>query len=80
MRLRQVQKERFQDAIALYKKALAINPKFEDGLFNISFCYLRLNEPEEALHWLNQTKKNPEKKAIFLPEIEKLQALKGTEN
>lgn len=67
-----VQQNRFEEAIPLYEQALSINPKFEDGLFNMSFCYLKLNKREQALYWLEKTRSNPAKKAAFLEAIEQL--------
>lgn len=64
-----VQNESYSEAVDVYLKALAINPKFEDGMFNIAFSYLKLEQFEEAMSWVDKVEKNIEKKELFKKEI-----------
>ena len=64
-----VQVGQYEKAIPLYHDALKINPKFEDGMFNLSYSYFQLNLFEEAKVWAEKTKKDLNKKAEFLQTI-----------
>ena len=61
-----VQEGHYEKAVELYLKALAINPKFEDAMFNISYSYFQLNQFKAAKEWVSKTKSNPTKKEEFL--------------
>ena len=61
-----VQVGNYEKAIPLYLDALRINPKFEDGMFNLAYSYFQKNQFKEALEWTEKTQKNPKKKADFL--------------
>lgn len=60
----------YESAIPLYLKALQINSKFEEGMFNLAFSYYQVGAHEEALSWVNKTEGNPEKKSVFLQQIQ----------
>jgi O-antigen ligase len=64
-----VQNEAYKQAVDLYLKALEINPKFEEGMFNIAFSYYKLEQFEEALSWINKVEKNTEKRASYKRQI-----------
>jgi len=64
-----VQDESYTESIDVYLKALEINPKFEDGMFNLAFSYLKLEQFEEAMSWVEKVEKNTEKKKLFKNEI-----------
>lgn len=49
-----VQNRRFQDAVKVYEEALAINPRFDDAKFNISFAYLQLGNYTKSMEWINR--------------------------
>lgn len=49
-----VQNRRFEDAIKVYEEALAINPRFDDAKFNISFAYLQTGNYAKSLEWVNK--------------------------
>ncbi|MDB4728421.1 O-antigen ligase family protein, partial [Saprospiraceae bacterium] len=65
-----VQLEKFEEAIPYYLRALEINSKFEEGMFNLSFAYFQLKRYEDALEWVNKVEKNLEKKKVFLERIQ----------
>ena len=65
-----VKLEKYQDAIEIYHKALEINPKFEEALFNISFAYYQTGDVQSAIYWVNRIEKDLERKKIFLETIE----------
>lgn len=65
-----VQLENYDLAVDLYRQALNINPRFEEGMFNLSFALYQLGQLDEALEWVQKTKGNPEKKELFLQRIE----------
>ncbi|WP_367389518.1 O-antigen ligase family protein [Lewinella sp. LCG006] len=65
-----VQLQAYENAIPLYLKALTINPKFEEGMFNLSFAYYQTGALEEALALVNKTESNPEKKEVFRKQIQ----------
>ncbi|MCB0544313.1 MAG: O-antigen ligase family protein [Saprospiraceae bacterium] len=45
---------KYEEAITLYEQALAINPRFEDGKFNIAYACVQLKNYGKALEWLDQ--------------------------
>lgn len=65
-----VQLQEYESAIPLYLKALAINSKFEEGMFNLSYSYYQTGALKEALSWVNKTQGNPDKKQVFLQQIQ----------
>ncbi len=65
-----VQLEKYELAVDLYRQALRINPRFEEGMFNLSFALYQLGQYDEALEWVQKTSGNPEKKRLFLQRIE----------
>lgn len=67
-----VQLEKYNEAETLYHRVLEINPKYEEALFNLSYTLTQLKRYDEALFYLDKTTTNPEKKKLFLSEINKL--------
>jgi O-antigen ligase len=65
-----IQLKQYEKGAELYLKALEINPKFEEAMFNLAFAYYNLGKFDEAEAWVNRTQKNPKKKALFLENIE----------
>ncbi len=72
-----VQLEDFEGARDLYLQVMFINPKFEDGMFNLAYVYAQLSDFEKAYEWVNKTKNNLPKKEEFIEEINRLK-LNGT--
>lgn len=54
--------ERFQEAVPLLERAVAVNPKFDEGKFNLSYAWFQLADYPRALDWLNRvdTLPNPQ--------------------
>ena len=52
----------YAKAVPLFEKALEINPRFEDGKFNLSYVWYQLGDYSKALDWLNRvdTVANPQ--------------------
>lgn len=53
-------------------RALFVNPKFEEGMFNIAYVYAQLNQFDEAISWLNKITSDPKKKTDYMKEIDNL--------
>ncbi len=49
-----VRNKRYRDAIPLFEKALEINPRYEDGKFNLAYTCFEAGDREKALVWLNR--------------------------
>ncbi|GAB4487632.1 MAG: hypothetical protein OHK0019_02920 [Saprospiraceae bacterium] len=47
-----VQAKRFSDAIPLYEKVLAINPRYEDGKYNLAYTWYLTGDDLKARDWL----------------------------
>lgn len=45
---------KYQDAIPHFEKAIQINPKYDEGKFNLAYCYMQLNQSQKALDWVNK--------------------------
>ncbi|MCC6280865.1 MAG: O-antigen ligase family protein [Saprospiraceae bacterium] len=43
-----------QQAISILEQAVAINPKYDEGKFNISYAYLQVENYPKALEWLQR--------------------------
>ena len=69
-----VQLNDFEGARDLYLQVMFINPKFEDGMFNLAYVYAQIGDFENAFIWLNRTTSNPKKKEEFTREIKVLEA------
>jgi tetratricopeptide (TPR) repeat protein len=67
-----VQLKDFQGARDLYLQVMFINPKFEDGMFNLAYVNAQLGDFEKAHEWVNKTKNDPEKREEFIQELEKM--------
>ncbi|MBK8390048.1 MAG: O-antigen ligase family protein [Saprospiraceae bacterium] len=67
-----VKLQKYDQAIEVFKRALFINPKFEDAMFNLSYVYAQKGEFDTAIDWANKTKEDAVKKAGFLNEIAKM--------
>jgi O-antigen ligase len=57
--------KRYEEAIPFFKKAIEINPKYDEGKFNLAFSYYHLNDRATALEWLQKvdTIPNPQSEA-----------------
>lgn len=69
-----VQSGKLEQAEQTYRSALAINPRFEEGRFNLSFVLAQLGRFDHALNQLDSIKGSPERKEEFRGEIERLRA------
>lgn len=47
-----VKLKRFPEAILLFEKALSINPRYDEGKFNLSFVYMQMNDLTRSGEWL----------------------------
>ena len=65
-----VQLQEYEEAVPLYYEALKINPKFEEGMFNVAFSLFQLSDYDAAEKWINRTSGNPEKKQVFQDRID----------
>jgi len=52
-------------AIAMYKEAARISPRFDEPKLNLAAIYLSENNPTEALVWLNQVLHDSERRAKY---------------
>ncbi len=66
-----------QTAIPLFHKALEINPKFEDGIFNLSFCLVRNKAWDEAIDWLEKVEKDSVRRDAYIQQIRSEKAAAG---
>ena len=65
-----VQLGKYQESIDRFERALQINPKFEEALFNISYAHHQLGNDQEALRWLDQVEKDIERRDLFIETIQ----------
>jgi O-antigen ligase len=49
-----VKSKRFSEAIPLYEKVVEINPRYEDGKFNLAYTYYQAGDTPKALDWLDR--------------------------
>jgi len=49
-----IQSKKHREAVVLLEKAVAINPKFEDGKFNLCYAEYQLGNFARSLEWLDQ--------------------------
>lgn len=49
-----VKLRRFSEAVPLFEKALEINPRYDEGKFNLSFVYYQMADYPRAEEWLNR--------------------------
>ncbi|MFN0034742.1 MAG: O-antigen ligase family protein [Saprospiraceae bacterium] len=45
---------RFSEAVQLFEQALAINPRYDEGKFNLSFVYYQMADYPRAEEWLSR--------------------------
>ena len=45
---------KYAESVPLFEKALEINPRFEDGKFNLSYVLYQLGDYSKAIDWLNR--------------------------
>lgn len=55
-----MQLSRFEEAVPLLERAVAVNPKFDDGKFNLSYAWFQLADYPRALDWLNRVDTLPD--------------------
>jgi tetratricopeptide (TPR) repeat protein len=46
--------KKFEEAIPYFEKATYINPKYDEGKFNLAYSYTQLGNYEKALDWLSK--------------------------
>ena len=49
-----VKLKRYSEAIPLYEKALSINPRYDEGKFNLSLVYMQMNDLTRSEEWLSK--------------------------
>jgi hypothetical protein len=49
-----VRAQQYPEAIALFEKALVINPRYDEGKFNLAYCWYAQGKFDTALEWLNR--------------------------
>lgn len=49
-----VKLQRLSEAVPLFEKALEINPRYDEGKFNLSFVYSKLGDYPRAAEWLSR--------------------------
>jgi O-antigen ligase len=53
--------KKYREAIPVFEQVLHINPRYDNGKFNLAWVYVELNEPMQALAWIEKvdTIRNP---------------------
>jgi tetratricopeptide (TPR) repeat protein len=49
-----VKLKRYPEAIPLFEKALTINPRYDEGKFNLAFVHYQLNDLDQSRAWLSK--------------------------
>ncbi|HRI59268.1 MAG TPA: tetratricopeptide repeat protein, partial [Saprospiraceae bacterium] len=49
-----VKAERYREAIPLFEKVVEINPRYEDGKFNLAYTCYQAGDSPKALQWLDR--------------------------
>ena len=49
-----VKSKRFSEAIPLYEKVVEINPRYDDGKFNLAYTWYQAGDIPKALEWLDR--------------------------
>lgn len=49
-----VKLKRYTEAIPLFEKALTINPRYDEGKFNLAFVHFQLNNLDQSRAWLTK--------------------------
>ena len=49
-----VKLKRYSEAIPLFEKALSINPRYDEGKFNLSLVYMQMNDLTRSGAWLSK--------------------------
>ncbi len=65
--------KRYNDAIPIFEKAVQINPKYDEGKFNLAFSYTQLGNYPAALDWLTKVDTIPNPKTS--EEVQKNKAI-----
>ncbi len=65
-----VQRQEYEEALPLYERALQINDRFEDALFNVAFSLSALGRHKEALTYVRQVPTESQRKQAFLQQIQ----------
>lgn len=66
----------YQQAIPHFEKAVQINPKYDEGKFNLAYCYLQLHQYAQAQEWVNRADTIPNPQTP--DELEKNKMVKET--
>ena len=45
---------RFREAVPLYEKAVEINPRYEDGKFNLAYTWYQAGDLAKAMAWIDR--------------------------
>ena len=45
---------RYRDAIPLYEKVVGINPRYEDGKFNLAYVWYQVGDYQKAFEWVSR--------------------------
>lgn len=80
-----VKSGKYQDAIQLFEKAVDINPRYDEGKFNLSFVYSKLGDTLRARSWLDkidtipnpQTNPDKMKNRATLKQLKEFRAVLG---
>lgn len=49
-----VKAKRYQEAIPFYEKVVEINPRYEDGKFNLAYTWYEIGDIPKSLEWLDR--------------------------
>jgi tetratricopeptide (TPR) repeat protein len=49
-----VKLNRYQESLPLFEKALSINPRYDEGKFNLSFVYYQMGDYTRSGEWLTR--------------------------
>ena len=68
-----LEKKDFDEAITWLQEALRINPRFEDALYNLSYCFVMQGAYENARETLESVPGESARKVLFRQEILRMQ-------
>ncbi len=68
-----LEKQDFEESISWLREALRINPRFEDALYNLSYCFAMQGAYEKARETLESIPGESARKDLFRQEILKMQ-------
>lgn len=73
-----VKLKRYQESLPLFEKALNINPRYDEGKFNLSFVYYQMGDYTRSMEWLTRVDTiarptNPEDRAKNRKTLQRLE-------